>query len=76
MAQPFLRVLVAQAGLLLEVGTMGVKHLVADVLGFPEIDLERQGPDQLCRLIQPLQAGKVVRLLEQLFGQTLNVVGQ
>jgi hypothetical protein len=33
--------LVAQAGLLLEVGTMGVKELVADVLGFPEINLER-----------------------------------
>ena len=76
MAQPFLRVLVAQTGLILEAGTMGVKDLVADVLGFPEIHLERQGPDQLCSLVQPLQAGKVVRLLEQLFGQTLNVVGQ
>ena len=76
MAQPFFRVLVALAGLLLEVGTMGVKDLVADVLGFPEIDLERQGPDQFCSLIQPLQARKVVRLLEKLFGQTLNVDGQ
>lgn len=76
MAQPFLRVLVAQTGLILEAGTMGEKDLVADVLGFPEIHRERQGPDQLCGLIQPLQAGKVVRLLEQLFGQTLNVVGQ
>jgi len=51
MAQPFLRVLVAQAVLFLEVRTMGVKELVADVLGFPQIDLERQGPDQLCSLI-------------------------
>ena len=54
MVQPFLRVQVALAGLLLEVGTMGMKDLIAYVLGFPEINLERQGPDQLGRLIQPL----------------------
>ena len=66
----------AQAGLLLEFGILGVKELVADILGFPEINLERQGPDQLGRLIQPLQASQVVRLLEKLFGQTLNVGGQ
>jgi hypothetical protein len=73
---PFSSILVARVGLLLEVGATCVKDLVADVLGFPEIDLERQGPDQLCSLIQPLQARKVVRLLEKLFGQTLDVDGQ
>ena len=55
---------------------MGLKDLVTDILGFPEINLERQGPDQFGSLIQPLEARKVVRLLEQLFGQTLNVAGQ
>ena len=47
--------------------------LVADVLGFPQIDLEGQGPDQLRSLIQPLKARKVVRLFEKSFGQTLEV---
>ena len=60
-----------RSGLLLEVGTMGVKDFVADVLGFPEIDLERQCPDQICSLIQPLHARNVVRLFEKLFGPDL-----